>query len=241
MLINLFLVYKLLGSIIYDAIGESGTLDDFLKNSFWSYQQTKIIVIYSIAFVIMLLLFLFKEIHKIRIPSFFGFFAVIICLLILIGQSYFYIKNYWEKIYDEKDSSTWMNLYNIQTGFDSDFYFFRTFCTVFFGYNYHVGIIPVCSTLKKNVFRAKNKILKRSLMSYTLIYFLFGTIGFLTCPVKTPDLITLRYKLFSVDWLINIGRGFIVLSLLMKIPINFNSFKISIYSLFADQPETQTK
>ena len=207
-------------------MGEAETLDEFLNNSFWNFQQTKIIVIYSIAFVIMLMLFIFKDIYKIRIPSFFGFFAVIICLIILISQSYFYIKNYWENIYEEKNAETWINLYNIKSGFDSDFYFFRTFTTIFFGFSYHVGIIPVCSTLKKNAFQAKKKILKRSLISYTIIYFLFGTIGFLTCPIKTPDLIILRYKLFSSDWLINVGRGLIVLSLLMKIPINFNSFKI---------------
>lgn len=218
-------------------MGEQGTLDEFLKFSFWSLQQTKIIVIYSIAFVIMLLLFGFKEIHKIRIPSFFGFFAVIICLLILIGQSYYYIKNYWENIYDENNPETWMNLYNIKSGFDSDFYFFRTFCTIFFGFNYHTGVIPVCSTLKKTAFRTKNKILKRSLISYTIFFFLFGTIGFLTCPIKTPDVIILRYKLFSSDWLINVGRGLIILSLLLKIPINFNSFKISFYSLLTDQPD----
>jgi len=222
-------------------MGESGSLDDFLKNSFWSFQQTNVIVVYSFALVILLLLFIFKEIHKIRITSIFGFFGVIICLLIIICQSYFYIKNYWEKIYDEKDSKTWMNFYNIQSGFDSDFWFFRTFCTISYGFCYHIGLVPVCSTLKKNSFQAKNKILKRSVISYTTIYFLFGTIGFLTCPINTPDVIILRYKLFSSDWIINIGRGLIVLSILLKIPINYNSFKISVYSLFTEQPETQTK
>jgi len=196
------------------------------------------IVIYSITFIIFLLLLLFKEIHKIRIPSFFGFFAVIICLLILFGQSFDYYKNYWNNIYDQNYDKTWMNLYDIKKGFDENFFFFRTFSTLFFCFNYHTGLIPVCSTLRKNKFETKNKVLKRSLFSYTLIFFLFGTIGFFSCPIDTPDLIILRYKLYSSDWIIKIGRGLIVLSLLMKIPINFKVYRITVYSLFMEQPES---
>ncbi len=212
-------------------------MQEFLDNGLWSLQKIKVLVVYSIAFIIILLLLFFKEIHKIRIPSFLGFLSVLICGLILTGQCYFYIKNYWENIYDEKNEDTWMNLYNIGSGFDENFYFFRTITTLFFAYNYHLGLIPVCSSLKKDSYRSKNKVLKRSICSYTLIFFTFATIGYFTAPVKTPDLIILRYKLFSSDWLINIGRGLIVLSILMKLPINFSAFKISVYSLFDSQPE----
>ena len=150
-----------------------------------------------------------------RIPSFLGFFSVILCICFLIVQSYWYIKNYWDNIYDINKKNTWINLYNIEEGFDSNFYFFRTFATLFFGFNYHVGIIPVCSSLKKNNIKSKKKILIRSLISYSLIYFISGTIGLLSCPINTPDLIIQRYKLFNSDWLMNIGRSLIIISYMM--------------------------
>lgn len=210
---------------------------EFFEKSFWSHQLTKCLVIYSFGLIIIITLFAFKEIHKIRIPSLIGLFAVFCVILIVVGQAYDYIKFYWNEIYKENDPKTHMNIADISSGFDDNYFFFRTFASLFFGYNYHVGLISIVSTLKKNDIPRKVKIMRRSMISYTTIFLLFGTIGYLSAPINTPDLMIFRYKIYSSDWLIDIGRVFIIISYIMKMPIMYHVYQTSVNSLIFDDPE----
>lgn len=232
---------KLTGSIVYDIMGEKDSLDEFLEKSYWANITTKAIINYTYALLLLIIIFCFKEIHNIRFPSFIGLISVAMCILIILGQIYFYIKNYWENIYKADEPDTWINLYNVEKGFDSNLYFFRTFSTLFLGYNYHIGLILLCSSLEKNNLKTKNKIIRRSIFSYTTIFFVVGTAGFFTCPINAPEFIILRYKYFKYDWLINIGRLLIIISYMMKTPINFKAYRISIYNFFTDNPEQESQ
>lgn len=147
------------------------------------------------------------------------------------------MKYYWENIYKENDKKTWINFYNISAGFDSNYYFFRTFAALFFGYDYHVGLISVVSTLKKNDVPRKVKVMRRSMFSYTLIYLLFGTVGYLSVPINTPDLMIFREKIYKSDWLIDIGRILTVISYVMKLPIMYNAYQTSANSFLFNDPD----
>jgi amino acid permease len=154
-----------------------------------------------------------------------------------LGQAYDYINYYWINIYKTDDPKTWLNLFDISTGFDKNFFFFRTFASLLFGLNYHVGLISITSTLKKNDLNRKVKIMRRSMIHYSLIFVLFGTIGYICVPINTPDLIILRNKIYKSDWLIDIGRVFLGISYIMKLPVMMQAFLPSINSLIFDDPE----
>ncbi len=72
---------------------------------------------------------------------------------------------------------------------------------------------------------------------YSLIFIVFGTIGYLSVPINTPDFMIFRYKIYKSDWLIDIGRFLIMISYLMKLPIMFHVYLTSINSLIFDDPE----
>ena len=156
---------------------------------------------------------------------------MIITIIIIIIQLYWYINYYWKNTYKENDPNTWIDYFDIKKGFTNQLYFFRTFANIFFAYNYHAGILPITSTLKKNNIKTKSKIINLSIIWYTSMYLLIGIIGFFTYPINTPDLIVQREKIFSSDLLINIGKAFIIFALILKIPVNFKPLKIHLYTI----------
>jgi amino acid permease len=156
---------------------------------------------------------------------------MIFTIIITITQSYWYIKYYNSNIYKENDPNTWIDYFDIKKGFTKQLYFFRTFANIFFAYSYHAGILPILSTLKKNDIKRKSKIINFSILWYTSMYFLLGVIGFFSYPINTPDLIIQREKIFSSDWIINIGRALIISALILKFPVNFKPFKLHLYTI----------
>lgn len=203
--------------------------------------EFKAIVIYSIAFIIVSISLCFPTFHKLTIIPFFCLITMAANVLIILIQSYWYIPYYWENTYNENDKETYVDLFNLKKGFNKDLFFIRSFANFFFSYNFHSGVLPECSSLKKNDLTRKGRILNRSITWYTSIYILVGVLGFLSWPINTPHLITQREKIFKHDWILDIGKFMIVISLFFKIFINYNSYKIHIFSSFFSEAEASTK
>jgi len=101
----------------------------------------------------------------------------------------------------------------------------------------------VCSALKNsnNNYRTKNKILNYSIFSYTSIYVVVGILGFLSCPVDTPDLIIQRQKIFGDDYVMDIAKVVVVVASVLKIPVNFNTFKLSLFNFIYGKTDVTRK
>jgi amino acid permease len=149
--------------------------------------------------------------------------------------------HYWEETYKEDDPSTHLNLWNVGIGFTKDLNFFKGSATLFYAYSCHVGALPVYKTLKNNVQRRIQKVFKRSLLLDAILYSVVGILGYLSMPINTPDLIVERYKLFDSDLIMDIGRIATALTIIMKVPANYNSFRISVLEVFFNTTEISNK
>ena len=179
--------------------------------------------------------------HRKTFIPFFCLFAMASNVLIILIQSYWYIPYYWENTFNEKDPETWLKYFDFSKGFTEDLFFFRSFANFFFSYNFHSGVLPECSNLKKKDVIRKGKVLNRSISWYTSIYITVGVVGYLSFPINTPHLITQRKKIFNHDYILDIGKFLIVISLLLKIMINFNSYKVHIFSSFFSEAHASKK
>lgn len=211
------------------------------KNSIINQLHFRAIVIYSVALYTILMSVCFPTFHKNGFIPFFCLFAMATNVCIILSQSYWYIPNYWENTFKENDKDTWLDFFDFKKGFTKDLFFFRSFANFFFCYNFHSGVLPECSSLKKNDVTRKGRILDRSILWYTFIYCLIGVFGYLSYPINTPHLITQRKKIFLYDHILDAGKILIVISLLLKILINFNSFKVHIFNSFFNEAHASKK
>jgi amino acid permease len=228
----IILVYKLIGGVVND-FGNYGydTIDNFFKFSFWSNNEFKFPIMYGVGFAIILPLCLLKDISKMRFTSIFGVLSLMSLILIIIIEFPWYLSDYLHNIYKEDDPSTHLNLWNISTGFTSKLYFFQGTATLFYAYSCHIGAFPIYKELKNNVRRRIEKVFTRSIILDASFYLIVGVTGYLSNPLGTPDLIIERYKLFDSDIIMTLGRIAFVFTLIMKIPANYNSFRLSLLNL----------
>jgi amino acid permease len=223
------IAYKLIGGIVNE-IGNFGfkSIDDFLNNSFWSQYNYKFPVMYALAFLIVLPLCLLKDISKMRFTSIFGIFSLFFLIIIIIVQTPWYYIDYLNK----PEPKPKINIWDISTGFTDQMYFFKGTATLFYAYSCHVGAFPVYRALKNNIMRRVQKVFARSILLDGTFYTIVGITGYLTSPIKTPDLIIERQKLFDTDIIMTIGWIAFVFTLIMKIPANYNSFRLTLIGLF---------
>jgi amino acid permease len=220
--------------------GGKVSMDQFLTSGFWVTAVYKFPIMYGIVLII-LPLCLIKDISKMRFSSMFGVISLIFLIMVIIIQSPWYIMHYWEETYKEDDPSTHLNLWNVGIGFTKDLNFFKGSATLFYAYSCHVGALPVYKTLKNNVQRRIQKVFKRSLLLDAILYSVVGILGYLSMPINTPDLIVERYKLFDSDLIMDIGRIATALTIIMKVPANYNSFRISVLEVFFNTTEISNK
>lgn len=232
---------KLIGEIIYNIGGfykQYETIEEFLSNSFWGFLYVKLSVMYSITFVILLPLCLLKDVSKLGVTSLLGIVTFIFILVVVLLQFPSYSKNYWDKIYKQDDPSTYLNIFHFSSGFDKNLYFVKGTATIFFFYSCHPCYFPIMSSLKKNDVRRIHKVIKRGLLINTFLFIILGIFGYLTCPVGTPALIIERNNIKEgPDILMSICKLSVVIVVIMKLPINFNIFKISFFQLFIGDSE----
>jgi amino acid permease len=222
----------LIGGVVNE-LGNYGyiSMNEFFEKSFWSYYSFKFPVMYGLAFIIVLPLCLLKDISKMRFNSIFGVISLMFLVLIIIIQTPWYFSDYINNKYDPNDLTTHLNIWDISKGFTEKFYFFKGTATLFYAYSCHIGAFPVYKGLNNRISRRIQKVFARSIILDGSFYAIVGLTGYLSDPINTPALIIERYKLFSSDIVMTIGRIAFIFTLIMKIPANYNSFRLTLVGM----------
>jgi amino acid permease len=207
-------------------------MNDFFTNSFWAESEFKFPIMYGLALFVILPLCLLKDVSKMRFTSIFGICSLLCLILIIIIESPWYLKYYLDNIYHKDDPSTHINLWDVTSGFNSNLYFFKGTATLFYAYSCHIGAFPIYKHLQNNIMRRIQKVFSRSIFLDALFYTIVGVTGLLSVPFNPPDLIIERYSIWSSDIFMTIGRLSFVLTLIMKIPANYNAFRLSFLEVF---------
>jgi len=208
-------------------------MNEFVQESFWAEYTYKFPLMYGVLHVITLPLCLVKDMSKLRFASIFGVLSIFFVMIIIIIQFPSYFSNYLNT-----ENRQELNLWDISKGFTTDLLFFKGTATIFYSFNCHVAAFPILKNLKNGVNRRIQKVFRRSIFLDGLIYLIIGICGYLSCPINTPDLIIEREKLGDTDYLMTVGRCFFLCTLLMKLPVSFISFRITLLS-FVDVKEEE--
>ncbi len=206
-------------------------MDDFTKNSFWRGKKYKFPIQFGLLCFILLPLCLLKNIGKMRFTSFIGVGSLLVMYIIVFVEAPWYMIDYWTNIYKKDDKSTHLNFFNVEIGFQSDLAFLKGMATLFYGFGTHYGAYPIMCVVKNRTYERLQKIFIRGILVCAILYMSMGVIGYLSVPYDTPVLIIERYKLFESDIFMTIGRTVFILTLLFKIPANYNSMRISVLVL----------
>ena len=220
------ILYKLLGGVINE-IGNFGfiSVDDFVSNSFWNKLWIKFVVCYGIMILFLLPLCLLHNASKMRYASTFGIISLFLLIIIVVAECPFYIIDH---INNDKFE---LNYFDILSGLKGDMKLLQSIVTVFYAFSCHVGAFPVLQTLHNPIERRQKKVIRRAIYIDIISYLIIGASGYLTQPLKTPDLIIERDKLFNSDWIMTIGEICFILTLLAKISANYNALRSCILVL----------
>ena len=160
-----------------------------------------------------------------RYASTFGMFSLFILIFIIVIECPFFIK---ENIINKKQP---INYFDILPGLKGNMKLLQSIVTLFYAYACHIGAFPVFETLHKPTGKRIHKLINRAITIDIICYLIIGASGYLTQPLNTPDLIIERDKIFSSDWLMNIGNFFFMFTLIAKICVNYNALRSSILIL----------
>lgn len=219
----------------------SGTLNDFYHNSFWGDRLFKFGFMMGVSIVIITPICLLKDVSKLRFGTLAGLTCMIAIVVMFIFQLPAYYENYKRNIYVESDQSTHINWWNFSTAYTDCLFFLNASATIVFIFNVHSVVFPIYESLALNNERRTNKFLFRSILLDTIFYILFGIVGYLTQPVKTPSIILEREKIGSSDYLISVCRLLLSAVIVVKIAINYNSLRISVFTLVLGTPQVTDK
>lgn len=236
-------MYKILGSVVMD-LGNFNYFDlkAFVTTSFWNYHYVKFSIMLFILLIFIYPLSLYTDISKLSFSSFLGVLSLLFVIVLVAAQSPWYIHYYWTKVYNEKIASTHLNLFNVKTGFMYPTYnFFTGMATIFYAYCCHFGVFAILKTLNHRTPKRAQAIIKTTILFDLSLYLLVGMLGYLSAPIKTPTLIIGRFKLFSSDIIFSFAKLFFVLTVLVKIPAAYNSFRLSFIELFLQTNEVSKK
>ncbi len=152
------IIYKLLGGVVND-IGKYGyeSLNDFVEQSFWKKYSYKFIVCYGINLVLILPFCLRKNMGQMKAPTYIGVISLAFVVLIIICQSPYFIKHYYDEIYVKDDKDTHLNVYDLSKGCNKELNIIRPFVTLFFAYASQIAVFPIIDTVKD---RTKKKLIK---------------------------------------------------------------------------------
>ena len=230
------ILYRLLGGVINE-MGNYGykSVDEFDDNTFWDKLWIKFLVCYGITIIFLLPLCLLHNASQMRYASTFGIITLFLLMIIIVVECPFYIKHYVD--HDGLD----VNYYDIISGLKGDMKLLQAIITVFFAFACHAAVFPVLQTLYNPIERRQKKVIRRTMYINTFCYLIIGGVGYLTQPIKTPDLIIERNKLFDSDWLMAIGEICFILTLLAKIGANYNALRSCILILFGYDPDNFSK
>ena len=225
------IIYKLLGGVVND-IGDYGyeSLNDFIEKSFWKKYSYKFIICYGINLLLILPFCLKKNMSEMKLLTYIGVISLVFVVLIIICQSPFYIKHYYDEIYEKDDKNTYLNIYDLSKGWDKELNLIRPFITLFFAYASQIAVFPIINTVKDRTKKKVDKIFYLSSIIDGSIYIIIGILGYLTQPIDTPDLIIERKSIFKNDYFMIIARILLILTVLGKIAPIYNSARVTIIS-----------
>ena len=220
------ILYKLLGGIINE-LGKYNypNIEDFAEYTFWNKFWVRFLVCYGITIIILFPLCQLKDVSKMRYASTFGMFSLFILIFIIVVECPFFIK---ENIVKNKQP---LNYYDILPGLKGNMKLLQSIVTLFYAYACHVGAFPVFESLYNPTKKRIDKLLNRAISIDIICYLIIGAAGYLSQPLKTPDLIIERDKIFSSDWLMTLGNFFFMFTLIAKICVNYNAQRSSILIL----------
>ena len=238
------IIYTLIGEAIYNLFyyNEYINNEEFLLKSFWGQWYCKYVIPYAIGLIIIFPLCLIKDVSKLRIASLFGVITLISLIILIIVEFPSYFKYYKEHMYSPTDVTTHINLYDYKSGFDSSLYFFQYCSSLFYSFITTIGAVPIFNTLHNNILRRMQKVVRRTVLFDIVLFLVISVIGYLTWPVNTPDLIIEREKIRTgADVPMSIGRIALVLTVMMKLPNNYTSLRITIFNMVWGSTEITNK
>jgi hypothetical protein len=164
-----------------------------------------------------------------RLASLFGVLALVYSIIVVIGESFFYLFNEnWDKI----GQMNWIDItpaFSLQDGIP----FFGGIATVFYIYSCHAGAFPVYKTLRNNTTKRIKKVFRRSIILDVCVYFSIAAASFITSPFEPPELILYRPNLsgFDSDYFILVAKIGIIFNLFFSTPANYAGFRLSFFEL----------
>lgn len=229
------IIYKLLGEAIYNLFYYVNFLDDedFLKNNFWAEYYIKVVFPYAIGMIIIFPLCLIEDVSKLRIFSLFGVITLLSIIGLLIFECPSYVRYYYDNVYKENDPDTHLNLFDVKKGFGSALSFFQFSSSLFYSFITTIGAAPIFKSMKHNVLRRMQKVVRRTVLFDIFLFIIIAVIGYLTWPIGTPSLIIERIKIVEkADIPMSIGRLTLVLTIIMKLPSNYNALRLTLFNIF---------
>ena len=225
------IMYKLIGGVINElfSLGYSN-IEEFVSESFWSRQNIKFLVCYSITIVILFPLCTLKTISHMRYYSTFGILSLFLLIfIVLVEMPYFYNHN----IVKEGQKVNYMDL---KPGFGRDMQFLRAISTIIYAFACHVGVYPVLNSLHNPTRKRVQQVFWRATILDIVCYFIIGYSGYLTQPQNTPELILERNKIFKNDIFMTIGQMFFIFTLITKISANYNGLRTTLLIMLDYDP-----
>ena len=238
------IIYTLIGEAIYNLFyyQQYANNEHFLSESFWGQLYCNYIIPYAIGLVIIFPLCLIKDVSKLRIASLFGVITLISLIVLIVVEFPSYYKYYKDTVYSKDDISTHINLFNYKSGFDSSLYFFQYCSSLFYSFVTTIGAVPIFNTLHNNILRRMQKVVRRTVLFDIVLFLVISVIGYLTWPIGTPDLIIEREKIRKgADVPMSVGRIALVLTVMMKLPNNYTSLRITIFNMVWGTTEITNK
>lgn len=138
-------------------------------------------------------------------------------------------------IYLSSKKSIWSyyNIYNIDMSLTKNLMIFISFANIMFTFNFHVNALNIYNKIGQH--KTKNlgkQILIKTTIFLLIIYLVIGLFGYITQPINTPDLIFKRYSIYNKDTYMDLAKGFLIITIICKIPIFYNGLKVTYYQYF---------
>ena len=173
------------------------------------------------------------KIKNIFLFSLFGVITLLSIIGLLIFECPSYVRYYYDNVYKENDPDTHLNLFDVKKGFGSALSFFQFSSSLFYSFITTIGAVPIFKSMKHNVLRRMQKVVRRTVLFDIFLFIIIAVIGYLTWPIGTPSLIIERIKIVEkADIPMSIGRLTLVLTIIMKLPSNYNALRLTLFNIF---------
>ena len=224
-ILSQFLIYYLVTDMS-TIIGDQ-SLDN--ENNFY----LKLIILFGIAYLILLPLCQINNASFLRKLSMIGIFLIIIIFMISIAYCIYNL------IEHELDFSNIFNFENyIKKNINNPL--FNSFPTLFFVFSYHDFIFPFLDRLHSPNKRRIRKIINRTIIADIITYLIMGLIGFLA--VNDNEIIGNHFIIFHkevnliFEWVLRVGRCLFFLYILIKINDTYLRLRTFLLNIFEKDP-----